>query len=866
MEPNNEKILPINITDEVKKSFISYAMAVNISRALPDVCDGLKPVHRRILYSMSELGVTYDKPHRKCARIVGDVLGKYHPHGDTAVYDALVRLAQNFSIREPLVDGQGNFGSVDGDGAAAMRYTEARLSKISNELLRDIDKETVDFYPNFDNTLMQPKVLPSRFPNLLVNGSDGIAVGMATNIPPHNLREVIDGAVAMLDNPDISSQELIDYISGPDFPTGGMIMGKSGIFDAYTTGRGKIIVRARAEIETTDSGRNRIIVTEIPYQVNKAMLVERIADLVREKKVDGITGLRDESNRDGMRIVIELRRDVNPQIILNTLYKHTQMQETFGVIMLALVDGEPRILNLREMLYYYLRHQKNVIKRRTQYDLEKALSRVHLIEGLLLALDKIDAVIALIRASKDGAEAKAGLMQNFALSEKQAQEILNMRLQRLTGLERDKLQNEYDALMKDIAYYREILGSEELVCSIIKQEMLEIKEKYGSGRKAEIVPATDDIDLADLIDEHEAVITMTHFGYVKRLPSDTYRAQKRGGKGVAGLTTREEDSVERLIVTSSHSELLFFTNYGKAYSLYAYHIPEAGRTAKGTAIVNLLQLAGGEKVSAVLPMPKDAEGYLMLATKRGTVKKTDISEFSSVRRNGLIAINLTEGDELIGVELTSGGDEILIGTKKGMSIRFEESDVRPMGRISQGVRGIMLDKSDEVVGMERVQPDMKVLTITENGYGKRSDIDDYRVQYRGGKGIIAHDINSKTGLIAGFKIVDDTMDIMLITDTGTIIRTPISDIRLSGRNTQGVRMMRVGDNIKVAAITAVPVCEEDSESSDNGQAAVKIAEEQQHPSEDIQATASNANIVNDTSLERLLERAAEGDETSEEDK
>ena len=855
MESINEKILPINITEEVKKSFISYAMAVNISRALPDVCDGLKPVHRRILYSMSELGITYDKPHRKCARIVGDVLGKYHPHGDTAVYDALVRLAQNFSIRETLVDGQGNFGSVDGDGAAAMRYTEARLSKISNELLRDIDKETVDFLPNFDNTLMQPKVLPARFPNLLVNGADGIAVGMATNIPPHNLREVIDGAVAMLDNPEITAQELIEYISGPDFPTGGLIMGKAGIYDAYTTGRGKIIVRARAEIETTDNGKNRIVITEIPYQVNKAMLVERIADLVREKKVDGITGLRDETNRDGMRVVIELRRDVNPQIVLNTLYKHTQMQETFGVIMLALVDGEPRVLNLREMLYYYLEHQKRVIKRRTQYDLDKALNRIHLIEGLLLALDQIDAVIALIRASKDTSEAKTGLIERFGLSEKQAQEILNMRLQRLTGLERDKLQAEFDALNTDIARYREILGSEALICNIIKEEMLEIKAKYGSGRKAEIVPATDDIDLADLIDEHEAVITMTHFGYVKRLPSDTYRAQKRGGKGIAGLTTREEDSVERLIVTSSHSELLFFTNYGKAYSLYAYHIPEAGRTAKGTAIVNLLQLAGGEKVSAVLPMPENAKGYLMLATKRGTVKKTDVSEFSNVRRNGLIAINLVEGDELIGVELTSGNDEIMLATKGGMGIRFEEGDVRAMGRVSQGVRGIMLEKDDEVVGMERIQPDKKVLTITENGFGKRSDLDDYRVQYRGGKGIIAHDVNAKTGLIAGFRMVDETMDIMLITDTGTIIRTPISDIRLSGRNTQGVKMMRVADNIKVAAITAVPISEDDE---------IETVETQAEASNEAVAPVQPvAEAAGDTSLERLLERAAEGDDSAE---
>ncbi|MBS7263379.1 MAG: DNA gyrase subunit A [Eubacteriales bacterium] len=848
MESLNEKILSVDLSDEVKKSFISYAMAVNISRALPDVCDGLKPVHRRILYAMNELGNTYDKPHKKCARIVGEVLGKYHPHGDSSVYDALVRLAQDFSIRMTLVDGQGNFGSVDGDGAAAMRYTEARLSKIANELLRDIDKDTVDFYPNFDGTLMQPKMLPSRFPNLLVNGSDGIAVGMATNIPPHNLREVIAGAVAMLDNPDITVQELMEYIPGPDFPTGAYILGKSGIYDAYTTGRGRIVERARTEIETLANGKSRIIVTAIPYQVNKSVMIKRIADLVKDKRVEGITDIRDETNREGMRVVIEIKKDVNPQIVLNTLYKHTQMQENFGVIMLALVDGQPRVLSLRDMLYYYLEYQKTIIVRRTRYDLDKAQARLHIIDGLLAALDQIDAVISVIRASADVNIAKAALMENFGLSDKQAAAILDMRLQRLTGLERSKLEAEDAELKKRVEYYNAVLGSDEMVRGIIKTELNEIADKYGDSRRTEIVPVSDEINMADLIEEHEVVVTMTHAGYIKRLPSDTYRSQRRGGRGIAGLTTRDEDYVEHIFTTSSHSDLLFFTNFGKAFSLKAYMIPEASRTAKGTAIVNLLQLSGGERISTGLVLPEEPTGYLMLGTKFGTVKKMDVQDFTNIRRNGLIAVSLVENDELIGAELTDGHDEIFLGTRNGMCIRFDENDVRSVGRTAQGVRGILLGEDDEVVSMSRIREDMQVLSVTENGFGKRSDMEDYRVQYRGGKGVIGHDVSAKTGRVAAFCMVDDSMDVMMITDTGTIIRTPIEDVRISGRNTQGVHMMRLADEIRIVAITTAPKAEESEE------------EDELLPDETGSATATEPlseepASAEDDSLARLLERA-----------
>ena len=794
-DKNIGHLMPLNIEDELKTSFISYAMAVIVSRALPDVRDGLKPVHRRILYSMQELGVTPDKPFRKSARIVGDVLGKYHPHGDSSVYDAMVRLAQDFATHYPLVDGQGNFGSVDGDGAAAMRYTEARLSKLSMEMVRDLDKETVDFYPNFDETLMQPAVLPSRFPNLLVNGSSGIAVGMATNIPPHNLGEVIDGVVCMLDNPDCTVDDLMQYIKGPDFPTGGVILGRRGIYDAYHEGRGRIIVRARSEIEEMPGNRQRIVVTEIPYMVNKAKLIEKIADMVHEKTVEGISDIRDESDRVGMRIVIELKRDTNANVVLNTLYKHTQMQDTFGAIMLALVDGEPKILSLKQMIHHYIEHQEDVIRRRTKYDLDKAEARSHILEGLMVALDHIDEVIALIRASRTAQEAREGLMSRFGLTERQAQAILDMRLQRLTGLERDKIEEEYADLQKQIAYFRQVLADEKLVFGIIKEEILEIKRKYADPRKTEISAMEGEIDMLDLIDEEDMVVTMTHFGYVKRLPKTTYRAQRRGGKGVIGATTREEDFVEQMYVTSTHDPIMFFTNRGRVYQLNCYEIPEAGRTARGTAIVNLLQLDPDEKVTVMLPLPMEkVEGhYLVMATKKGVIKRTALNEFVNLRKSGLIALVLREDDDLIGVALTDGSYEMLLGTRDGMAIRFPETDMRPMGRNAMGVKAIELTDDDEVVDMCPVFPDMKVLSITENGYGKRTEIDEYRVQSRGGKGIKAMNLTAKTGLFTCQLLVHEDEDIILITDDGTVIRMPVAGISVLGRNTQGVRLMRVDE-------------------------------------------------------------------------
>ena len=677
MSETTHRIYPLNIEEEMQKSFISYAMAVIIDRALPDVRDGLKPVHRRILYSMDEQGFTSDKPFHKSARIVGDVLGKYHPHGDSSVYDAMVRLAQDFNTRYLLVEGQGNFGSVDGDSAAAMRYTEARLSKLSDEMLADINKNTVDFGPNFDETLMQPKVLPCRFPNLLVNGSGGIAVGMATNIPPHNLGEVIDAYVAMIENRDISVEELMAYIPGPDFPTGATIMGTAGIRQAYRTGRGKIVVRAKAEIEEMHGGKSRIIVTEIPYQVNKARLVEKIAELVHDKRVEGISDLRDESDRNGMRIVIELKKDVNANVILNQLYKHTQMQDTFGVIMLALVDGEPKVLNLREMLSHYLTFQEEVVTRRTQYDLDRAKERLHILEGLIIALDNIDEVVEIIKKSPSSPIAKERLCERFGLSEKQAQAILDMRLARLTGLERDKIMDEHGELVKTVAHYEAILADEGLLLGIIKEEILEVRRRYADSRRTEITLATDDIDLDDIIQEEDMAVTLTHLGYCKRIALDTYRAQNRGGKGIMGQTTREEDFVEHLFVTSTHSHIMFFTNTGRAFKLKCYNIPEAGRTAKGTAIVNLLQLQGGEKITAMFPVTKEAEGeYLVFATRGGVIKKTPMSEFDNIRKGGLIALGLREGDELIGVMLSTGDDEFLVGTRRGKCIRFHEDDVR----------------------------------------------------------------------------------------------------------------------------------------------------------------------------------------------
>ena len=836
-DKNIGHIMPLNIEDELKKSFISYAMAVIVSRALPDVRDGLKPVHRRILYAMNELGITPDKPFRKSARIVGDVLGKYHPHGDSSVYDAMVRLAQDFSTRYLLVDGQGNFGSVDGDGAAAMRYTEARLSKLSMEMVRDIEKETVDFYPNFDETLMQPAVMPARFPNLLVNGSSGIAVGMATNIPPHNLGEVIDGVICMLDNPDCTVDDLMQHIKGPDFPTGGVILGRRGIYDAYHEGRGRIIVRAKSEIEEMPGNRHRIVVTEIPYMVNKAKLIEKIAEMVHDKTVDGISDIRDESDRKGMRIVIELKRDTNANVVLNTLYKHTQMQDTFGAIMLALVDGVPKVLSLKQMIHHYIEHQVDVIRRRTKYDLDKAEARSHILEGLLIALDNIDEVIALIRGSRTPQDARDGLMTRFGLTERQAQAILDMRLQRLTGLERDKLEAEYAELQKQIAYYRSVLADEKLVFGIIRDEISEIRRKYADERRTEITAMDGEIDMLDLIDEEDMVVTLTHCGYVKRLPKDTYRAQRRGGKGIVGATTREEDFVDQMYVTSTHDPLMFFTNRGRVYQLNCYEIPEAGRTARGTAIINLLQLDPGEKVSAMLPVPaeKVSGHYLVMATKNGVIKRTELSEFTNLRKSGLIAMVLREDDELIGVALTDGSGEVLLGTHGGMAIRFPESDMRPMGRNAMGVKSIELDDGDSVVAMSIVEEGALVLSITELGYGKRTELDEYRVQSRGGKGIKAMNLTAKVGQLAGQLLVHDDEDILLITDDGTIIRMPVADISVLGRNTQGVRLMRVEEGCRVVCVARAEAEEDaEEESSDEaGQESETNAPESDNPSDEI---------------------------------
>ena len=799
-----DKLIPVNLEQEMKKSFIAYAMAVIVDRALPDVRDGLKPVHRRILYDMSEeLGMTPDKPTRKSARVVGDVLGKFHPHGDSSVYDAMVRLAQPFNIRYPLIEGQGNFGSVDGDGAAAMRYTEARLQKLTMHLLDGIDKDTVDFYPNFDETLQQPSVLPARFPNLLVNGSNGIAVGMATNIPPHNLTEVINGVICMIDNPECTVEDLMQHIKGPDFPTGGLIMGRSGIREAYHTGHGRITVRARTSIEEMGGGRSRIVVTEIPYQVNKSVLVKKIADLVHEKKIEGISDIRDESNdRQGMRIVIELKKDVQPQVVLNMLYKHTSMQENFGANMLALVNGKPRVLNLREMIYYYLEHQKDVVTRRTKFELNKALNRAHILEGLLKALDHIDEIVAIIRASKDTATAKEALMLRFEFSDKQAQAILDMRLARLTGLEREKLQEEYLELEKTIARLEAILADEGLLMDVIKTEISEIRDKYGDERRSELTIAEDDIDIEDLIQEENMVVTLTHDGYVKRVPSSVYRAQHRGGRGVSGMNVKDTDYTTQMFVVSTHQEIMFFTNTGRVYSLKCYQIPEAGRQARGQAIINLLQIAGGEKVSTMLPMPRETDGEynLVMATRNGMIKKTALDEFRNLRKNGLIAIALREGDELIGVRLSRGDDEMLVSTRKGKCIRFNERHVRAVGRNSIGVRSMRVAEGDEVIDIAAVEPDTTVLAITTLGYGKRTDPEEYREQGRGGMGVKAMQLTDKTGDLAALLFVHEDEDILLITDDGTIIRARAADVRLCGRSTQGVRVMRLAPGSTVVGV------------------------------------------------------------------
>ena len=809
------KLIDIDVNNEVKKSFIAYAMAVNVSRAIPDVRDGLKPVHRRILYAMNELGLDNSKPYRKCARIVGDVLGKYHPHGDYAVYEALVRLAQDFSIRAPLVDGQGNFGSVDGDPAAAQRYTEAKLSKIAAEMLRDIDKKTVDFYPNFDETLEQPSVLPARFPNLLVNGSDGIAVGMATSIPPHNLSEVCNATIALLDNPELTSDDLMQYVPAPDFPTAGVILGRSGIRNAYRTGRGSVVLRARTEIEEFNNGtRQRIVITELPYQVNKSKLIKDIADMVKEKRVEGISDIREESDRHGMRVVIDVKRDANAQVVLNTLYKHSDLQKSIGIIFLALVKGTPKVLSLREMLVEYVEHQKEVITRRTRYDLEKAEERDHILRGLITALENIDEVIRIIRGAKDNDEAQAELMNNYALSEKQANAILEMRLRRLTSLEVEKLRAETEEVEKSIADFRDILANPERVVTIIKDELGAVSAKYGDERRSTISYDYSDIDIADLIEQEDIVVSLTHTGYVKRMAVSEYRSQHRGGTGITAHKTKEEDFVEQIFTTNTHEDLLFFTNFGKVYCIKGFEIPEGERTARGRAIVNILPLSEGEKVNAMLPRPEGATGNLMLATKLGYIKKTDLKEFESIYKVGKKAIVLEEGDELISAQLTTGEDEILVAASSGRCVRFDEKDVRAMGRASRGVISMKLGEGDVVVDMTVCTEGADVLTVTSNGYGKRSNIEEYTKHARGTKGMRAGVFTEKTGKLVNLKLVKEDEDIMLIADNGVIIRMEASSISKIGRSTQGVKLMRLkGEGSQVVCVAITPH-EEQEENQD----------------------------------------------------
>ena len=795
----------------MKTAYIDYAMSVIVSRALPDVRDGLKPVHRRILYAMHEDGITSDKPYRKCANTVGSVLGRYHPHGDAAVYDAMVRMAQDFSMRYMLIDGHGNFGSIDGDGAAAMRYTEARMAKISNYMLADIEKNTVNFMPNYDDRLQEPVVLPAQIPALLVNGSSGIAVGMATNIPPHNLTEVVDGLIKIIEDDNVTDEDLMQIVKGPDFPTGALILGKEGIKQAYTTGRGKIILRAETEIEEMSGNKQRIIVSSLPYQVNKAKLIKNISELVKDKKIEGISEVRDESDRkERVRVVIELKRAANAQVVLNQLYKHTQMQDTFGIIMLALVNGEPKILTLKQCMEYYIDHRKEVVLRRTKFELDKAEARAHILEGLKIALDNIDEVIEIIRSSYD--DAKERLMKRFGLSDIQAQSILDMRLKTLSGLQREKIENEYEELMKLIAYLKDVLSSEKLVFDIIKKELIEVKEKFGDSRKTKIVAAEGEFEIEDLIKEEQTVIALTHFGYIKRMPIDTYKSQKRGGKGITGMATREEDFVKQIFTASTHDTLLLFTNKGKVYRLRGYEIPEAGRTARGTAIVNILSLDRGEKISAVITISNFAEGkYLLMATKNGMIKKTALSEYNSVRKSGLQAITLKDEDELIDVRMTDGQDNVVLVTHQGLCITFGEKDVRPIGRVGQGVIGIKLNDGDNVIGMEPIIAGSKatLLAITENGFGKRTELDEYRVQTRGGKGVITYKTTPKTGKIVGIRIATDDEDVMLITNTGTVIRLKVKDISVLGRATQGVTLMRTKDNCKVVSIeTLTPDIEE----------------------------------------------------------
>ncbi|WP_145045147.1 DNA gyrase subunit A [Paenibacillus xylanexedens] len=838
-EEMNSQIKDRDIGVEMRESFMDYAMSIIVSRALPDVRDGLKPVHRRILYAMSELGMTPDKPHKKSARIVGEVIGKYHPHGDSAVYETMVRMAQDFSLRYMHVDGHGNFGSVDGDMAAAMRYTEARLSKIAMEMLRDINKDTIDFQPNYDGEEQEPVVLPARFPNLLVNGVGGIAVGMATNIPPHNLGEVIDGVQAMIKNPDITSMELMDYIHGPDFPTAGYILGRSGIRQAYQTGRGSVTMRAKTNIEENNN-KARIVVTELPYQVNKARLVEKIAELVRDKKIDGITDLRDESDRNGMRIVIELRRDVNPGVVLNNLYKHTSMQSTFGINMLAIVNKEPKILNLREVLYHYLQHQIEVIRRRTQFELRKAEARAHILEGLRIALDHIDEIITLIRSSSNTDAAREGLIERFSLSHDQAQAILDMRLQRLTGLERERIENEYNELMIKIAEYREILANEHLVLEIISTELQEIRERFGDDRRTEITIGEESILDEDLIPREEVIITITHTGYVKRLPVSTYRSQKRGGRGVVGMDTKDTDFVEHLFVTNSHNYLMFFTDKGKVYRLKAYEIPELGRTARGTPIINLIQIEQGESVNAVIPVQEfESDKYLFFATRQGVVKKTPLEDYTNIRKGGLIGISLREDDALIEVKLTDGQQEIIMGTAHGMSIRFSEANVRSMGRSATGVKGITLDTDDVVIGMDVVDQELDVLIVTAKGYGKRTPVSDYRMQTRGGKGIKTINVTEKNGAVVSLKMVKTEEDLMIITSSGTLIRMSMEGISTMGRYTQGVKLIHIRDEDAVATVSRIDKNEDEPDELLEELEAGEAAEGEAEPSTDNEDTDSD---------------------------
>lgn len=803
MSLNEGKFISTDINKEMKKCYIDYAMSVIVGRALPDVRDGLKPVHRRILFSMHELGLEPQKGYRKCARIVGEVLGKYHPHGDTSVYDALVRMAQDFSLRYMLVDGHGNFGSVDGDSAAAMRYTEAKMNKIAVEMLRDINKDTVEFMPNFDGEEKEPVVLPSRYPNLLVNGSSGIAVGMATNIPPHNLGEVIDGTIMLIDNPETTGLELMSVIKGPDFPTGGIIMGKAGIRAAYETGKGKVIVRSKTEIEE-ENGRVKIIVTEIPYQVNKARLIESIADLVKDKKIVGISDLRDESDRDGMRIVIELKRDANPNVVLNLLFKHTKMQDTFGIIMLALVNNEPKVLNIREILNHYIQFQKEVITRRTIFELNKAEARAHILEGLRIALDNIDEVISIIRGSKTGEIARNTLIERFGLSDKQAQAILEMRLRRLTGLERDKIEEEYAELMKYIEYLNSILADEEKLFSVIKEELLEIKARYNDERRTQIEKVVNEIDIEDLIQEEETVVTLTHTGYIKRISADTYSSQKRGGRGIQAMSTKEDDFVEHVLVTSTHSDVLFFTNRGRVYKKRAYEIPDAGRTAKGTNIINLIAIEQDERIETVLTIRDNiTEGYLFMATKQGLVKKTPLSEFKNLRKNGLIAINLREGDELLKVKVTRGDADIIIVSEGGNAIKFNETDVRPMGRTASGVKSMNLKEDDIAVCMDIASDEEHLLVISENGFGKRTPLTEYKRQNRGGVGLITYKISEKTGKVVGATVCKSDDELMLINTSGVAIRLNVSGISITSRSTMGVTLMRTSEEEKIVAVAKI---------------------------------------------------------------